>query len=69
MPQLSMRSLVRFGKSVGVTLPRGWVRYHGLKPGNKLLMVTNGEITIRLLKKKQNDGVERRPGEEPERQG
>ena len=69
MPQLTERSVVRFGTSVGVTLPRGWVRYHKLEPGDKLLMVTNGEITIRLLKKKQNDGVERRPGEEPERQG
>jgi len=63
MPQLTERSVVKFGTSVGVTLPRGWVRYHKLEPGDKLLMVTNGEITIKLLKKKQNDGVERHPGQ------
>ena len=63
MPQLSMRSLVRFGKSVGVTLPRGWIRYHGLKPGDKLTVISNGEITIKIRNQEEQNKHENQSGQ------
>jgi bifunctional DNA-binding transcriptional regulator/antitoxin component of YhaV-PrlF toxin-antitoxin module len=47
MPSVSLRKVIRFGKNgLVVTVPRGWARYYGLKGGEQLLVVVDGEITI-----------------------
>ena len=34
------------GGSYMVTLPKGWLRFHHLKAGDKVVVVTNGELRI-----------------------
>ena len=48
MPSVSLRKLIKFGNNgLVVTVPRAWARYYGLKGGEKLLVVVDGEIIIR----------------------
>lgn len=47
MPSIEERRLVKLGTSVIVTLPHGWLRYHGLKAGDRVLVRVNGCLTIR----------------------
>ena len=37
-----------------VTLPKGWLRYMGIKPGDKVEVITNGEIIIRRKRRKSS---------------
>lgn len=47
MPTLTFRKLIRFGEdTLVVTIPAGWVRYYGLKAGDKLKVVADGELVI-----------------------
>ena len=49
MPRIEQRTVIAFGRSgYCVTLPKSWVEYYGLKKGDKLEMVTNDEIIIRI---------------------
>lgn len=49
MPTLTERSVIDMGQgSYIVTLPKYWIRYYGIKPGDKLEVITNGDLTIRL---------------------
>jgi AbrB family looped-hinge helix DNA binding protein len=41
------------GSSLMVTLPKGWIRYMGIKPGDKVEVITNGEVIIRPKRKSQ----------------
>lgn len=48
MPHKETRKLVRIGEvSVGVTLPIGWLRYFNLKAGDKVELISNGDIIIK----------------------
>lgn len=48
MPSLNVRTVLDLGQgSYVVCLPKAWCRYYGLKPGDKLEVISNGEITIR----------------------
>ena len=48
MPTVEERTVSRVGSgSLMVTLPKGWLRYHGLGPGDKVEVITNGEVRIR----------------------
>jgi len=52
MPTLVERSVIDMGQgSYVMTLPRAWVRYFGIKPGDKLEVVTNGELRVRPKRK------------------
>jgi antitoxin component of MazEF toxin-antitoxin module len=52
MPQKENRKLVQIGKtSVGVILPKAWLRYFSLEHGDKVEVVSNGNITIKPLVK------------------
>ncbi|MCL0090257.1 AbrB/MazE/SpoVT family DNA-binding domain-containing protein, partial [Dehalococcoidia bacterium] len=53
MPILSKRKLFPIGQTFGVTIPVGWVRYHGLKAGDHLEMIADGEIIIRRIEEKR----------------
>jgi antitoxin component of MazEF toxin-antitoxin module len=53
MPQIEERTISRVGgSSLMVTLPKSWCRFNKLNPGDKVLVVTNGEI--RIAPKKRN---------------
>ncbi len=48
MPTLIIRLVIDMGQdSYVITLPKAWVRYFGIKPGDKLEVVTNGELRVR----------------------
>jgi bifunctional DNA-binding transcriptional regulator/antitoxin component of YhaV-PrlF toxin-antitoxin module len=52
MPSLSERTVLDLGQgSYVVCLPKAWFRYYGLKPGDKVEVISNGEITIRPKQK------------------
>lgn len=47
MPQLDTRRLLKIGGAYAITIPGGWVRFHGLQPGDTLEVVTNGVLTVK----------------------
>ena len=52
MAQLVDRTIFRIGEgAVAVTLPIGWVRYAGLKPGDKVEVVINDDYLLIRAKK------------------
>jgi len=51
MPILVERSLFKIGGGFAVTLPKAWVKYNNLKPGDKVEVIANKEVTIRLKEK------------------
>jgi AbrB family looped-hinge helix DNA binding protein len=53
MPTISTRSLIKMGAGgLVITIPKGWSRYYGLKPGDRLEVIANGELTIRPAPRK-----------------
>ena len=49
MPRIEHRTVLAFGRdSHCVILPKSWLDYYGLKKGDKVEMVTNDEIIIRV---------------------
>ncbi len=52
MAQLVDRIIFRIGEgAVAVTLPIGWIRYAGLKPGDKVEIIINDDSLIIRAKK------------------
>ena len=52
MPNLTIRSLLRAGDGgLAVTLPKAWAAYYGLKPGDRVEVVTNGRLVVKPPKK------------------
>jgi bifunctional DNA-binding transcriptional regulator/antitoxin component of YhaV-PrlF toxin-antitoxin module len=50
MPQKAERRIIRVGESsYGVVLPIGWLRYHELKNGDKVQVISNGNVEIKPL--------------------
>ena len=48
MPTQTIRKLIKFGRDgVVMTVPREWIRYYGLKAGDRLEVIADGELTIR----------------------
>jgi bifunctional DNA-binding transcriptional regulator/antitoxin component of YhaV-PrlF toxin-antitoxin module len=55
MPTLTLRKLIKFGDGgVVVTVPRGWVRYYGLKAGDRLEVIADGELRIRPVREESS---------------
>lgn len=47
-----LRSLVLgSSKSVRITLPIWWLRFYGLKPGDRVQVIDNGDLIVRPLSK------------------
>jgi len=47
MPNSFERSVINLGQgSYVICLPKSWTRYHGIKPGDKLEIISNGKLTI-----------------------
>lgn len=52
MPILVERILFRVGEgSLAVTLPKAWVTYNGLKPGDTVEVIVNDGVTVHIKKK------------------
>ena len=50
MPSKFNRKLIAVGEtSTGVVLPRAWLRYYGLKNGDQVELIANGEITVKKI--------------------
>ena len=57
MPTLNERSVINLGQGCYViTLPKDWIRYFGIKPGDKLQVISNGELRIFPPKREGNEG-------------
>jgi bifunctional DNA-binding transcriptional regulator/antitoxin component of YhaV-PrlF toxin-antitoxin module len=61
MPIKVERILFRIGEgSLAVTLPKAWVIYNRLKPGDKVEVIVNDDVTVHIKKKpeteKETDG-------------
>lgn len=55
MPTLTRRTLIRFGDNALVlTIPKPWVDFYRLKPGDKVEVIANGVLTIRPLGAQDN---------------
>jgi antitoxin component of MazEF toxin-antitoxin module len=53
MPIVVERSLFKIGESLAVTLPKAWVRYYRLRPGDLVEITANDEIVIRVKELKE----------------
>lgn len=59
MPTLAKRKLIKFGEAgLVLTVPRAWARYYNLKPGDKVEIEANGELTVRILEESKEQGNE-----------
>lgn len=58
MPIKVERTLFKIGEGgFAVTLPKAWIRYYDLKPGDKVEIIANKDLTIRV-KAKESKGKE-----------
>jgi len=49
MPIMVERKLFRIGEGgVAITLPKAWINYHRLKPGDTVEVVVNGDLTVKV---------------------
>lgn len=54
MPTLVERTVIDMGQgSYIITLPKPWLRYFGIQPGDKLEIETDGDLIIRRPKGKR----------------
>ena len=54
MPTLTIRKLIKFGENgLVIPVPKGWIRYYGLKAGDRLEVIADGELTIRPTRKRK----------------
>jgi bifunctional DNA-binding transcriptional regulator/antitoxin component of YhaV-PrlF toxin-antitoxin module len=52
MPVIFERKLFKIGEGgIAVTIPKAWVRYYDLQPGDKIELIVNQEIIIRVVAK------------------
>lgn len=57
MPNLVERNLIRFGDGgLVVCIPKPWATYYGLKPGDKVQVITNGKLVVKPIKRRRTDG-------------
>ncbi len=56
MPVIFERKLFKIGEGgVAVTLPKAWINYHRLKPGDRIEVVIDGDLVIRVRKQDPKD--------------
>ena len=56
MPIKVERTLFRVGEgSFAITLPKAWVRYNQLKPGDMVEVIVNDGVLIRVKKKSETE--------------
>ena len=51
MPQIEERTVSKVGgNSLMITIPKGWLRFHRVEAGDKVEVITNGELRVRPVK-------------------
>ena len=56
MPIKVERILFRIGEgSLAVTLPKAWVIYNHLKPGDRVEVIVNDDVTVHIKKKPETE--------------
>jgi bifunctional DNA-binding transcriptional regulator/antitoxin component of YhaV-PrlF toxin-antitoxin module len=56
MPTITERKLISLGgSSLLVVLPKAWVDYHRLRRGDKVEVITNGGLRVRLKRRSPKD--------------
>lgn len=54
MPVIYERKLFKIGEGgIAVTLPKAWINYYGLKPGDKVEIIAEVDITVKI----KNNGI------------
>lgn len=54
MPNSVERSLFKIGDGgLAVTIPKSWWSYYGLKPADKVAIITNGSLTMKPMKRRK----------------
>lgn len=53
IPNIYQRKLLKSGDSICVALPPSWLRYFKLKVGDEVEVVSNDEVTVRVIKDKE----------------
>jgi bifunctional DNA-binding transcriptional regulator/antitoxin component of YhaV-PrlF toxin-antitoxin module len=63
MPTVNERILHKLGPrgSVVVAVPQDWLRYYGLKAGDRFDVIANGDITIRPKRRAKDGRVQPNP--------
>ena len=56
MASITQRSLIRFGKGIAITLPKGWTDYYGLKPGDKVKVKVNSRLIVSIVRRERESG-------------
>jgi len=51
MASITRRSLIRFGKGIAITLPKGWTDYYGLKAKDKVEIIVTNRLIVRPVVK------------------
>ena len=54
MPSVTQRKLIRFGRGIAITLPKGWTDYYGLIPGDKVNVKVNSGLIITIVRKEKD---------------
>ena len=58
MPILVERKLFKIGEgAIAVTLPKAWINYYHLKPGDRVEIVGDGELIIRIKAQPGDRGI------------
>lgn len=60
MATLTHRRLIRLGDSLVITLPKAWVDYYQLKPGDRVTVVANRRLVIKLINPGKRQQLESR---------
>ena len=56
MPIKVERTLFKIGEGgFAVTLPKAWIRYYQLEPGDKVEIIANDDLTIRVKAKEDEE--------------
>ncbi len=49
MPAIFERKLFKIGEGgIAVTLPKSWTNFYGLKPGDKVEIIANQDLIVRV---------------------
>jgi len=50
---VALRKVIKFGNSLCIILPREWIKKHGIKPGDELVVV--GGSILRIMPPEEED--------------
>ena len=57
IPLIERRKLVNSGTSVVLSIPKEWLQENGLKAGDEVIMVANGDLKFMKINKKNVDEI------------